>query len=516
MSRDWRVTVQEIDLAGFVTNIINVTGYMPIISSRGRADKPLLIQSERDVLTNYEKPSADYPSLFELIAYTKKAPCWGICAIGSGALYGGVDISATGVTAFASGRVSITDYDYADSPTSYYSFFAASQYTDDLRATISHTSGQIFSLALDQKKEGLFENINTYNFSLKREKDGFGKSLYIDDIFQNNAYVIPKLNSNLTPSDSTFDSFVNTTISFAGGARGATPSTGNITSAWEFAKQPNKYEAKIMMDTFGSQAVVVNNIIQTYQPYSFAITVVPFGQATDVAGITSYRSGLGIDSDDIALYVNHVKIVDSYNDSFAWISNIGSIGGKLVDTANSFNFASPAGIDENGYGGQLDDWQVTDTEFDFTEFTGGDTQTLDQSQVNPLIFDNTYGLIIKGDRTLQVSNSDTSFIGTRRGYNFLIENIEKQILTKQVFKINDVNHREQAELRTNNFVEPVKSAGWLRDYKTVCDTSNNTNEVLDQRQFVLDLYVQVTPNSQQVKFNFVRVGQTVDVNQVLI
>lgn len=514
MARDWRVQVNEIDLAGFVTNIINVTGYMVVTSSRGRADRPLLISSERDVLTNFEKPSADYPSLFELIAYTKKAPCWSIAALGSGALYGGVDVLPAVASAFPSGRISIDDYNYGDVPTAFYSFFAASQYDDDLKATISHTSGQIFSLSLDQQKEGVFENVNTYQYSLKREKDGFGKSLYIEDVFNNNAYVIPKLNENLTPTDSSFDSFVNTTVSFGGGSRGATPTDGNKTSAWEFAKLPNKYESKIMMDSFGSQASVINSIIETYQPYSFGLTVVPFGQATDTAGVISYRQGLGMDTDSMALYVNHVKIVDSYNDSYAWVSNIGSIGGKLVDTNTSFNFASPAGIDENGYGGQLSDWTVVDTEFDFSEFTGGDTQLLDQSQVNPFIFDNSYGLVAKGDRTMKVSNSDTSFIGTRRGYNFLIENIEKQILTKQVFKINDANHREQAKLRTDNFVEPVKSAGWIRDYRTVCDESNNTDEALNQRQFIEDLYVQVTPNSQEVKFNLVRVGQTVNVNQI--
>jgi hypothetical protein len=511
MSRDWRIKTNEIDLAGFITNIINVTGYMVIKSSRGRGDKPLLVQSENDVITNFEKPSADYPSLFELVSYAQKAPCWAITAIGSGALYGGIDITATGAAAFSTGSETLA----TPSGTVTHAFYAASQYTDDLRATVSHTSGQIFSLALEQKKEGVYESINTYEYSTKREKNGFGKSIYIDDVFENNAFVIPKLNSAYGITDTTFSGFVNTTVAFAGGARGATPANSDIVAAWEFAKLPNKYEAKIMMDVFGGQAGTINGIVQTYQPYSFGISVIPFGQATDTAGLVSYRSGLGLDTDDVALYTNWTKIVDTYNDSFAWISNIGGIGGKYVDCNDSFNFASPAGIDENGFGGQLADYQVVDTEFDFTEFTGGDTQTLDQNQINPFIFDNDYGLMAKGDRTLQVSNSDTSYIGTRRGYNVIIENVSNQILKKQVFKVNDVNHRERAKLQTDNYLEPIASAGWIRGYRNVCDTSNNTDLILEQRKFVLTTYIQVTPNSQETELKFVRVGQTVDVNSVV-
>src|SRR5690606_887408 len=44
------------------------------------------------------------PGVFEAIAFTRKAPLYCACAIGSGALYGGVDILVDSVIGFGVGR----------------------------------------------------------------------------------------------------------------------------------------------------------------------------------------------------------------------------------------------------------------------------------------------------------------------------------------------------------------------------------------------------------------------------
>ena len=112
-------------------------------------------------------------------------------------------------------------------------------------------------------------------------------------------------------------------------------------------------------------------------------------------------------------------------------------GGKYALMTDTYDAASPAGIDENKHGGLLSDWTVQQMENDYTD-TG--LATLYNAQVNPIVFDNSYGWIVQGDGTMQVENSDTSFIGTKRLYKYIAKVIESQILLKQVFKVNDSVH----------------------------------------------------------------------------
>jgi hypothetical protein len=601
---NFRINTAEKDLAGFVPNIVDVRGYMVVNSPRGRADKPLLIQSEKDVLENFEKPSADYPDLFELVAYTRKAPCWAISPIGDNALYGGIDVTAYGAKSFNAGRSTYADFDFTDE-TNYsgevlsysglvvsdtiqkprveetgftvkvddvaknvsissgivtgtdvegsgtinvdtgvinfefvsgvvtgseavtldytssnegvsHSFYATSQYVDDLKMDIDHQSGTTFKATLYRKKEGIWETITDYTYSLQKEKLN-GRSIYINDIFDGNTYVIPVINSDFSLTGDPFASFVDTTdVLYSGGARGDTVQDSDYVTAWEFAKKTSRYRVTNMVDLKGTQTTILNmnTLITTYQKQAHGIAMIPLGE-TDSASLILYRTNLNLDSNKVSLYCNHQKIRDPYNDGVAWISGLGSVGGKYVDMAPTYNAESPAGINEDDiYGGQVSDWAVIETEFDFTEQTGGDLDLLNQNQINPIILDGAYGLTISGDKTLEVDPTDTNYVGTRRLYNLIIDSIERFVLKKQVFRLNNEDHRLLAKSLGDNYLSPILSAGYLREFLVVCDESNNTDDALDRREFVYDAYVKVTPNSQVIKFNFIRVGQTISIQEL--
>lgn len=746
MPGTYRQRWEEIDKAGFVQPQVNITGFMPVISRKGRSDKPTLCQSEKDVLTNFGNPSSDYPSLFEAIAYCRKAPCWVVSGISDDALYGGVDVTALLASGFGAGRVSPDDIDYTsintagsdnqgqqdgktqtwattltgiplDSGTlkikvgtgyltvtdtagvisgtdidptgtntinyttgtidvkvngtpgisevydiiceadtagslnnkyfwiftsskSYYiwfnvnsagvdpvptvpvgaptiktgvqvdlatgaintavatatqtkihaladftatiatatvtvtnvwgelikeaedgntawtiftgftpsvdgadstgvmpragqevifeyvyntdisttvshSFFASSPYADDLKIKVEWVTGSQFKLTLYKILGNVSETLREYEYSLIKEKNNFGRSIYIHDVFEGDVWLIPVINTVFNLTGDPFASFVDTTVSLSGGYRGTTPANSVITSTYDFLHKPNQYGAEIIMDPFGNDATTINTIIQTYQFFSQGITMIPQGEA-DATALVAVRSGLGLDTDDIGLYCNWSKIKDVYNDSYAWISNIGSIGGKYAWAAEKFGAESPAGVDQSGrYGGQLSDWRIVEMEFDFTEQINGDLQILDEAQINPFVFDEAYGLMARGDRTLQVSMSDTSYIGTKRLYKYIIKNIVLQILRKQEFKINDPDHRMKAKLMADDFMSPIYAAQYLREYHVICDESNNNDVMLEQRKFIIDIYVKVAPNSQFTLLKLTRMSQGMTLADIL-
>lgn len=503
----YRSEVQERDFSGFVGTIISETGGMVVVSSKGRGDKPILCQSEKDVILHFGNPSALYPSVFEAIAFCRKAPCYIAAAIGDGALYGGVTVTASEVTALSAGIASPSAYTFSGVTVSHV-IVTASPFDDNYSIVITSLGGSKFKALLYETINGTSFFVKEYNYSLIREKDNFGKSLYFGDVFDNDPYLIFIFNSSNTVTSYTLTSTIK--VAFGGGARGAEPESSDIVTAWNLFQKANKYPVQIFMDALGGNAGTLNTLIQTYQPYAQGISVVPMG--SDVSEMTTFRSGLSLDTDDVCLYCNWTKIKDSYNNSMAWISNVGSIGKKYAQMSDVYDALSPAGLDEDGHGGQLSDWAPVEVECDFSD---NDLQSLDEAQINPIIFDEVYGLMIYGDKTLQASLSDTSYVGTRRLYKLIIKNIVRQVLRKQEFKNNDDYHRFKAQAMTEDFLRPILALQLLTEAVPVCDLSNNDDVEREQRHFVLDIYVKVTPNSQKCILRLTRLSQTQTVAEFL-
>lgn len=502
----YRVRVNEIDASSIVSSNTDEIGAMVIKARKGVYK---YCQSEADVINTFGNPSADYPEVFEAIAFARTAPVHVRAAIHNDALYGGVDISISGVAGFGTGR-DISTFSFDTYPDLSHVFFAASPYADDLRAKITYVSGKKFTLDLYKVVSTGYQLINTYNYSLIREKDNFGKSLYIMDVFNNNIYVIPKVNASFVYTNYNLSGL---TADFSGGTRGTDPTVEDYTTAWNTFQAKAKYPAKIFMDCNGNSVSTINTIIQTYQPYGHGISVVPMGN--DAAGAKTYRQGLGLDSSNVSLYTNWAKIRDDYNNSEAWISDVGSVGKKYAYMQDVYDAEAPAGVDENReypHGGQLSSWTYLEVEQSYTD---ADLQTLDEAQINPILKDDNYGRMIYGNKTMQSTLSSTSFIGTRRLYNNILKAVTTQIVPPQMFRINDDAHRRKARLLTTNYLEPIAGLGYLNDYYVVCDLTNNTPETLNERKFILSIYLQATPDTEFYVVNAVYVGNNVQIQEII-
>lgn len=591
----YRTKYEERDESGYIESVFDETGAMVIQSSKGWTI-PKKCNIEDDVIRRFGKPSADYPEVFEALAFVQDAPIWIASAVASNARWGGVYVTATAVTAFTGGQVTPANINFAqiatlksdvipysdgtnwartltetpletslrlkrgtkyldasdsggditgagingtgtiDYPTGAIAFITNAElgsgevltaeydYSVDLSSTISHvffsaspqiddSSINVISLGGEQFKASLYDKstgnlIQEYTYSLIREKDGFGANLYILDVFDENDYVIVKVNSGYTGITPTLTS--TTAVDLGGGRRGSTPTTANRTTVWDYFKKPNKYGAKIFMDTTGSNIDTIQTLINSYQYYSFGISIIPMGKT--VAQMVTYRTDLGMDFDGIALYSNWRKIYDPYNDSFAWVSNIGSVGKKMAQMAPVYDGMSPAGIDENGYGGQIDDWRTIEMEHDFDDF---DLKDLDEAQINPIVFDQEgYGLVISGDRTLQVSASDTSFIHTRRLDNYIIERVIKDVMKLREFKNNTPTSQLKAKAMVDEFLAPILAKELITEVEVICDHRNNTAATKTQRKFILDIIKKSTVNNQKTLLRLTRVGQGAVISEI--
>ena len=412
-----------------------------------------------------------------------------------------------------------------------HSFFTTSPYDDnefDYRVAIKHTPDSLLengqriytmNLYLNTSDRG-YSQLAQYIYSLDKVKTREGQSLYILDVFRNNPYLVPVVNTALTtPStvnSTIIDILPSNSVRLTGGNKGATATDTDITRCWSFYKKAKRYPIKSFMNIYGDTASFnsIKDLVANYQKYSFGISIVPFNLTPQDA--VDYRKSLGLDTDKMALYHNWEQIRDVLGtNSFVWVSGVGKIGAAFARMEDIYDAESPAGVNESGIGGQLgalSPYSAIQVQYDYDDL---DLRNLDDAQINPKMLDPLYGLILKGDRTLKVVKGDTSFIGARRLYNYILSNIIDQVLTLQEFRLNDGFHRAKMAGFCTQIIQPILNAGYLREAQIICDDTNNTDEVLNRREFVIDIYVKVTPNSQFIRLNFIRLSQTQSVGNVL-
>lgn len=110
--------------------------------------------------------------------------------------------------------------------------------------------------------------------------------------------------------------------------------------------------------------------------------------------------------------------------------------------------------------------------------------------INSIIWENGVGVEIYANKTAkQNPKSALSSIHVRECCIYIQDNVE-QILRKYVFEMNTAQTRLEIKTLVDNFLETVKADSGVYDYKTVMDTSNNTQEVIDNNMGVIDIYIE--------------------------
>jgi len=445
---------------------------------------------------------------------TVEDPTAGASALATVFSSGGGVLSAKGTDPVGAipkyGESVYLEYSYTTnlSSTVSHSFFSASPADDEFKVLIENVSGSKFKLTLYQTIAGNDVYVKEYNYSLLREVDGYGKNLYILDVFDKDSYLIAKVNSSYAGVIPVLPG--TPTVALAGGDSGSTPSAANYVTVWDYAKKVQEFPAKIFMNVNGLNLSYVTNILETYQYYSHQIGIVPLGNT--VANAIIWRNATTIDSKYTSLYTNWRKIYDVYNDSYAWISNVGSVGRKFAAMSDVYDGLSPAGTDEGGHGGQIKDWTTIEMEYNYDDSELAD---LDLAQINPIIIDEVDGVKIYGDKTMAADLSDNSFIHTKRLLDIITETIVKQVLHKQEFKNNDQLHQLMAKSKVETFLEPILAKELIREANVICSDTNNTDAVKTLRQFRLDVVLKMTPNSQKCRLVLTQVAQNTVMSQVV-
>ena len=185
---------------------------------------------------------------------------------------------------------------------------------------------------------------------------------------------------------------------------------------------------------------------------------------------------------------------DAYNDTYRWVPLNGDIGGLCVRTDGIADpWYSPAGYNR----GQIN--RVVKLAHNPRQAHRDD---LYQSGINPVVAFPGQGTILYGDKTALAKPSAFDRINVRRLFIVL----EKAIATAakyQLFELNDQFTRSQFVAMVEPFLRDVKGRRGIYDFKVVCDSSNNTPNVIDGNRFVADIFIKPARSINYMTLNFI-------------
>lgn len=215
----------------------------------------------------------------------------------------------------------------------------------------------------------------------------------------------------------------------------------------------------------------------------------------------------GIASSSYAIFDSGYKYVyDKYSDVFRYIPLNGDIAGLCARTdINSYPWFSPAGTSRGSISNAIKlVYNPSKIERD----------RLYSNRINPVVFSPGSGVTLFGDKTALGKPSAFDRINVRRLFIYL-QKVISDAAKNQLFEFND-------EITRNNFiniVEPflrdIQAKRGIFDFRVICDESNNTASVIDNNEFLADIYVKPTRSINYIGLTFVATRTGVNFNEII-
>ena len=187
-------------------------------------------------------------------------------------------------------------------------------------------------------------------------------------------------------------------------------------------------------------------------------------------------------------------VYNRYKDQYVWIPLCGHIAGLCANTDFvSEPWFSPAGLNR----GNLQ--SIVKLAYNPKQ---ADRDELYKNRINPVVSFPGQGIVLYGDKTALTRPSAFDRINVRR----LFMTIEKAIATSakfQLFEINDEFTRSAFVNAIAPYLRDVQGRRGIEDFKIVCDSTNNTSQVIDSNRFVADIFVKPLRSINFITLNFV-------------
>jgi phage tail sheath protein FI len=196
---------------------------------------------------------------------------------------------------------------------------------------------------------------------------------------------------------------------------------------------------------------------------------------------------------------------DTYNDVFRWIPLNADLAGCCANTDDVADpWFSPAGMNRGNI--------KSTVKLAFNP-KKADRDTLYKARINPVVTFPGTGTMLFGDKTAQTKASAFDRINVRRLF-IVLEKAISIASRAQLFELNDEITRSNFVAMTEPFLRDVQGRRGITDFKVVCDTSNNTGDVIDRNEFRADIYIKPARSINFITLTFVATRTGVSFSEV--
>ena len=214
-----------------------------------------------------------------------------------------------------------------------------------------------------------------------------------------------------------------------------------------------------------------------------------------------------ITSSSYAVFDSGYKYMyDRFNNTFRYIPLNGDIAGLCArNDIDNFPWFSPAGTQR---GAILNAVKLT--------YNPNQTQRdrLYSARINPVIVSPGGGVTLFGDKTGLAKSSAFDRINVRRLFIYL-EDAISAAARDQLFEFNDEITRTNFVNIVEPFLRDVQAKRGIQDYVVICDETNNTAAIIDNNEFVAEIFIKPARSINFIGLTFVATRTGVSFEEVI-
>ena len=306
---------------------------------------------------------------------------------------------------------------------------------------------------------------------------------------------------------------------FVSGADGSAPTEGQRSTGYDLFKDPETQDINLLMsgpasvDGAGAttHGVKISDLVAARKD---CVGFISPSRSDVVAVATSYTQQSRVVGFFDALASNsytvfdsgYKKMYDKYNDVYRWVPLNGDIAGVCAYTdAVEDPWWSPGGLTRGQIRGSVE------LAFDPTQ---AERDALYRARVNPVVSFAGEGTVLWGDKTGLSANTAFSRINVRRLF-ITMEEACKVAARSILFEFNDEFTQENFKSMVNPYLADIQGRRGITDFLVVCDSTNNTPQVVDNNEFRADIFVKPTRSINYITLTFVATRTGVDFSEVV-
>lgn len=258
-----------------------------------------------------------------------------------------------------------------------------------------------------------------------------------------------------------------------------------------------------------ADALAVIDLPNAFQPREESDSLDRLNTSSTITTLVNGLRDRGLNSSYGCAYYPWVRARDTINGAFLWLPpSVAAIGTFSSSQRRTQVWFAPAGFNRGGLTEGSAGIPVVDVAH---QLRRKDRDDLYGANINPIAKFPSEGVVIFGQKTLQVTPSALDRINVRRLMIFVKKRIS-QIASGLLFDPNVQQTWKRFTSQVNPFLADVKTNFGLSDYRVILDDTTTTPDLVDRNVLYAKIYLKPTRAIEfiAIDFNITRTGASFD------